>query len=239
MLKLLDDFPYEFVSDDLTIVSSSGDVRPYPKPLTISSHTLQAVKRHRLTWRERVTLPVQSRLHSRRGRRFAFILSKLGLPAASINALAQLLIPPPKYPVERLVPGVQIATTAKVNGVFIIHRSDDKVEWLDPETTLDIVLANTEDAYGFPPYHTIENFVLNGAPENLREIERQIIAGALENASSAMIPSRSYDWAGRIPLLIELIIANRSASVSPYRAVPSAPSVELPTSPDAISDLSD
>jgi hypothetical protein len=239
MLKLLDDFPYEFVSDDLTIVSSSGDVRPYPKPLTISSHTLQAVKRHRLTWPERITLPVQSRLHSRRGRRFAFILSKLGLPAASINALAQLLIPPPKYPVQRLVPGVQIATTAKVHGVFIIHRSDDNLEWLDPETTLDIVLANTEDAYGFPPYHTIENFLLNGAPENLREIERQIIAGALENASSAMIPSRSYDWADRIPALIELLIENRVASLSAHQAVPSPRSVVLPTSADAISDLSD
>jgi glycosyltransferase involved in cell wall biosynthesis len=239
MLKLLDDFPYEFVSDDLTLVSSSGDVRPYPKPLTISSHTLQAVKRHRLTWRERATLPVQSRLHSRRGRRFAFVLSKLRLPAASINALAQLLIPPPKYPVQRLVPGVQIATTAKVNGVFIIHRSDENLEWLDPETTLDIVLANTEDAYGFPPYHTIENFLLTGAPENLREIERQIIAGALENASTAMIPSRSYDWASRIPGLIELIVEMRDASASSGQAVPSAPPVAFPTSTDAISDLSD
>jgi dolichol-phosphate mannosyltransferase len=161
------------------------------------------------------------------------------LPAASINALAQLLIPPPKYPVQRLVPGVRIATTAKVKGVFIIHRSDEKLEWLDPETTLDIVLANTEDAYGFPPYHTIENFLLNGAPENLREIERQIIAGALENASSAMIPSRSYDWAGRIPALIELIIENRVASVSAYQAMTSPPSGVLPTSADAISDLSD
>ena len=203
MLKLLDDLPYEFVSDDLTLVSSSGDVRPYPKPLTISSHTLHAVKRHRLTWRERATLPVQSRLHSRSGRRFAFLLSKLRLPAASINAFAQLLIPPPKYPVQRLVPGVRIATAAKVKGVIIIHRSDEDLEWLDPDTTLDIVLANTEDAYGFPPYHTIENFLLTGAPENLREIERQIIAGALEDASSAMIPSRTYDWASRIPGLIE------------------------------------
>ena len=173
------------------------------------------------------------------GRRFAFVLSKLRLPAASINALAQLLIPPPKYPVQRLVPGVQIATTAKVNGVFIIHRSDENLEWLDPETTLDIVLANTEDAYGFPPYHTIENFLLTGAPENLREIERQIIAGALENAASAMIPSRSYDWASRIPGLIELIVEMRDASASSGQAVPSAPPVAFPTSTDAISDLSD
>lgn len=238
MLKLLDDLAYEFVSDDLTLVSSSGDVRPYPKPLTISSHTLHAVKRHLLTRRERATLPVQSRLHSRNGRRFAFVLSKLKLPAASINAFAQLLIPPPKYPVERLVPGVQIATTAKVKGVFIIHRSDEALEWLDVDTTLDIVLANTEDAYGFPPYHTIENFLLTGAPENLREIERQIIAGALESASSAMIPSRSYDWASRIPGLIEVIEEMSLASASVGQSVPVAPSIAA-VSADAISELSD
>jgi hypothetical protein len=54
-----------------------------------------------------------------------------------------------------------------------------------------------------------------------------------------MIPSRSYDWASRIPGLIELIVGKRAASVSSDQAVQSAPSVTLPTSPDAISDLSD
>lgn len=234
MLKLLDERPYEFVSDDLTLVSSSGDVRPYPKPLTISSHTLQAVKRHLLTWRERATLPVQSRLHSRNGRKFAFLLSKLKLPAASINAFAQFLIPPPKYPVQRLVPNVQIATSAKVKGVFIIHRSDEDLEWLDVDTTLDIVLANTEDAYGFPPYHTIENFLLTGASDNLREIERQIIAGALEDATTAMIPSKTYDWASRIPGLIEVI---EEMSVAPA-SVEQPVTAPLPSA-DMISDLSD
>ncbi len=234
MLKLLDERPYEFVSDDLTLVSSSGDVRPYPKPLTISSHTLHAVKRHLLTRRERATLPLQSRLHSRNGRKFAFLLSKFKLPAASINAFAQFLIPPPKYPVQRLVPGVQIASSARVKGVFIIHRSDESLEWLDVDTTLDIVLANTEDAYGFPPYHTIENFLLTGASDNLREIERQIIAGALENASTAMIPSKSYDWASRIPGLIEVIEEMSVAPASVEQPLPAAR-----PSADVVGDLSD
>jgi glycosyltransferase involved in cell wall biosynthesis len=213
MLKLLDTLPYEFVSDDLTLVSPSGHVLPYPKPLTISSHTLHAVKRHLLTWRERATLPVQSRLHSRSGRRFAFLLSKYRLPAATINAFAQLVIPPPKYPVQRLVPGVRIAQAAKVKGVIVIHRSDQALEWLDNDTTLDIVLANTEDAYGFPPYHVIESFLLTSAPEDLRAVERQIIAGALEDASAVMISSRTYDWASRIPGLIEEM--SLSAPVEP------------------------
>ncbi len=212
MLKLLDALPYEFVSDDLTLVSPDGRVLPYPKPLTISNHTLHAVNRHRLNWRERATLPLQSRLHSRSGRRVAFVLSSMGLPAASLNAVVQFLIPPPKYPVQRLIPGVQIAQTAKVRGVIVIHRHDDGLEWLDRDTALDIVLANTEDAYGFPPYHTIENFLLNARAENLRETERQVIAGALEDASAAMLSSLTFDWATHIPGLIQRMSLQPSTS---------------------------
>ena len=54
----------------------------------------------------------QSRLHSRSGRRLAMVLAKTRLPAATINAIVQLLVPPPKYHVDRLVPDVQLAPEA-------------------------------------------------------------------------------------------------------------------------------
>ena len=44
-LKTLDGRAYSFLSDDLTLLSPEGRVLPYPKPLTISRHTLQAVNR--------------------------------------------------------------------------------------------------------------------------------------------------------------------------------------------------
>ena len=86
-LRLLDDGAYSFLSDDLTLVAPNGRVLPYPKPLTISRHTLKAVKTPLLTGRERAGLVVQSRLHSRSGRRLALILARTHLPAATINAL--------------------------------------------------------------------------------------------------------------------------------------------------------
>ena len=43
-LKLLDHYPYSFLSDDLTIVCPDGRVLAYPKPLTISRHTVHAVQ---------------------------------------------------------------------------------------------------------------------------------------------------------------------------------------------------
>ena len=52
-LKLLDHYPYSFLSDDLTIVCPDGRVLAYPKPLTISRHTVHAVKTPLLSWSER------------------------------------------------------------------------------------------------------------------------------------------------------------------------------------------
>src|SRR6266508_101596 len=60
-----------FLSDDLTLVAPDGHVLTYPKPMTISHHTVAAINTPRLSWIERMTLPIQSRLHSRDGRKCA------------------------------------------------------------------------------------------------------------------------------------------------------------------------
>jgi len=208
MLKLLDSRPYEFISDDLTLIGPDGTVLPYPKPLTISNHTVHAVKRARLNWFERATLPLQSRLHSRSGRRLAFLLTKLHLPAASLNAVVQWLIPPPKYPVNRLVPDALIATKGKLAGMVVIQRGTDENELLLSEDALEILLANTEDAYGFPPYHAIEDFLLNSSGQNLRNHERKIIASALERVPAVLLTRKERDWAGHIPNLIDYFLSS-------------------------------
>ena len=121
-LKILDSTAYSFLSDDLTLVTPQGRVLTYPKPLTISRHTLRAVKTPLLSRRERWGLVFQSRLHSRSGRRFAFVLAKTHLPAATINTIVQLLVPPPKFHVERLVPDVDVAVDARLAGMVVIER---------------------------------------------------------------------------------------------------------------------
>jgi hypothetical protein len=112
-------------------------------------------------------------------------------------------VPPPKYPVQRLVPNVEIADGAKLGGLFVIQRGSDGFEWLEEEDALEILLGNCEDAYGFPPYHAIEDFLLGSAADNLREVERQILAGAFEGVSAALLSSTSLDWAVRIPALVD------------------------------------
>jgi putative flippase GtrA len=195
MLKALDSrAPWSFLSDDLTLVSADGRVLAYPKPLTISRHTVHAMQSALLNRRERAALWVQSRIHSRSGRRFAMFIAKFHLPAATINLLVQALIPPPKYQVQRLVPHVSQATEARLRSMVIIERGGDATETMENTEALETLLENCADAYGFPPYSHIEHFLNNGGGRDLRIDERKIIADALDGVGTTLLRSSTMDW---------------------------------------------
>ena len=190
--------PWSFLSDDLTLVAADGRVLAYPKPLTISRHTVKAVKRAALSRRERMGLLVQSKIHSRSGRRVAMRIAGLRLPAATINLVVQALIPPPKYFVERLVPGVAHARQARLAGMVVIQRDGDGATVMGAEEALETLMANCADAYGFPPYAEIEGF-LNNNGRDLRADERAIVAAALAGVRTTLLKSRTMDWWQGLP----------------------------------------
>jgi dolichol-phosphate mannosyltransferase len=217
-LRMLDGHPYSFLSDDLTLVTPDGRALTYPKPLTISRHTLKAVKTPLLTRRERIGLFVQSRLHSRSGRRFALILARTHLPAATINAVVQMLVPPPKYHVERLVPDVEVAPEARLAGMVVIERGGEGTVTLDEHAALSTLMQNCEDAYGFPPYPAIERSLRSRAGTDLKDVERDIVAGALRGLPAAVMRSETMDWWRRVPE-----VARRwTPPVHPEAAMPQA-----------------
>lgn len=192
-----------FISDDLTLVSPDGTVMTYPKPLTISHHTVQAVNSAVLTRKERMGLLLQSRIHSRSGRKIAFSMNRLPvLPLATINMLVQMIVPPPKYPVNRLVPKVKLAQRAKLRGLFVIERGDEMDRHLDPSEAQEILLSNCEDAFGFPPYGSIKEFLYKPDGHDLRPIEQGIIRAAMGGIPATLIRSKTLEWWRRIPAFV-------------------------------------
>jgi hypothetical protein len=204
VLRMLRDHGGVFLSDDMTIVDASGKAMCFPKPLTISSHTLRAVQANELTPKEWRRLQFQSRLHSKGGRSLALTLARFNVPIMGINAITQRLVPPPKYTVDRLV-SCRIGTTTQVEELFIIERGTPCVGDLDHASTMERMITNTDDAYGFPPFRYFAPAITIGGQgyAQLRQSEREILAGFLSKVRTRTVASDSYGWADEIPRLLK------------------------------------
>lgn len=203
VLRLLREQGGLFLSDDMTVIDRYGNALCFPKPLTISSHTLRAVQANDLTRSEWRWLQFQSRLHSKGGRSLALTLSRFNLPIMGINAMTQMLVPPPKFSVDRLVP-CRMGSSTRVQELFIIERGAPRVADLDPAVTLERMIANTDDAYGFPPFRYLAPSIsVEGLGyQQLRQQEREILAGFLANVRTRVVASDSFGWADVIPNLM-------------------------------------
>ena len=228
ILKTLDGHPsVAFLSDDLTLLRPDGTVFAYPKPMTISLHTVSSVRTPLLSRGERMALVFQSRIHSKSGRRFAFILTKLRLPVATINALVQLVVPPPKYHVERLIPEVSVAETAKLSQLLVIQRGQEDSRELPAHEALTTLLANCEDAYGFPPYEEIAEFLHSGNGHDLRAAERETIRQALQGVPATLLTSSTRDWWLHTRALVEPGVDGTEEKVATVTTEPGIPAESL------------
>ena len=203
VLRLLREHGARFLSDDMTVLHPDGTASCFPKPLTISSHTLRAVDPGDLSRREWMTLSLKSRLHSKGGRGIGLRIGEMNLPVMTANALTQILVPPPKYRADRLV-ACEVIESTTVRDLFIIERGVPAMSTLGIEESLDELVANTDDAYGFPPYRYLAPVLVVGGEqyEALREREREVLASALRTMQVRRLASDSFGWADEIPRLL-------------------------------------
>ncbi len=192
----------DFLSDDMTIFTKEGQVMSYPKPLTISKHTLRAANCSTLTLKERIFLQVQSRLHSREGRHIGMWLSQGKIPAATLNAIVQAIIPPPKYMVNRLIPGSRITQRAQLAHIAVIERGPEYERGIGEQEKLRILVANAEDAYGFPPYPMLAHELSSWEGEDLHHVEREIVEAAIRELPAVHLRSSHFNWHQRLPGLV-------------------------------------
>jgi dolichol-phosphate mannosyltransferase len=203
ILRLLRERSGRFLSDDMTIVESDGLAFCYPKPLTISAHTLRAVNQDALRRREHLKLAIQSRLHSKSGRSAGSRLAEMNLPIMALNAVTQAIVPPPKYMVDRLVP-CEFAASTRVKELFVIERGPSAMEELDHDRAIDIMLENTDDAYGFPPFRFFAPAIAIGGEDygRLRERERELVSKFLNDVRVRRLARDDFSWADAIPELV-------------------------------------
>jgi dolichol-phosphate mannosyltransferase len=200
ILRILREVGGVFLSDDMSIVTPDGRVFAYPKPLTISHHTLGAVDGSQHSWSERAVLVFKSSVHSKKGRGAGMRLASHNIPIMAVNAVTQAVIPPPKYPVHRLVP-CEIGTSTRVRDLFFIARGPHRDELVTREAALEALIENTDDAYGFPPFKDIAPVIALGGEDcaALRQRERSVLERMLRGVTAQRLTRDDFTWADDIP----------------------------------------
>ncbi len=204
VLTMLRSHGARFLSDDMTVLEQDGTARCFPKPLTISQHTLRALGINDLSPAEWRRLKVQSRLHSKEGRAFGTFLAEHNLPIMGTNALTQMVIPPPKFDVRRLVP-CQVLDRVDVTDLFVIERGTPGVEPIGEDGLLQELIDNTDDAYGFPPFRYFAPALVFGDADyqQLRDREVEILRTAVAGIAARRVTSDSFGWAQDIHDLLD------------------------------------
>jgi dolichol-phosphate mannosyltransferase len=203
VLRLVRDFGAQFLSDDMTLMSPDGRAYTYPKPLTISHHTLRAVNAGVLSPAEWRRLRVQSRVHSKEGRGIGMWLGEQNIPIMGINAVTQMIVPPPKYVIERLVP-CETVPEVDVEQLFVIERGPEGMTDISPDGAIEELIDNTDDAYGFPPFRYFAPSLVIGDDdyETLRRKEIDILTSAMRGIRMRRLACEDYTWADKIAALL-------------------------------------
>ena len=189
VIQLVRDRHYRFLSDDMTIVSPDGMAIHYPKPMTLSFHTMSAIRGHRL--------PKSGRTVGRR-------LGTMNIPIMSLNSVVQWLVPPPKYHIDALMP-CDLAERAPIGHVFIMERGRQVTRRLSVESALGTLIENTDDAYGFPPFATFAPHIQIGSDDygSLRQKEVALLKSALARAAIYRVRTPGHEWGEVIPSIVE------------------------------------
>lgn len=204
VIQLVRDRKYRFLSDDMTILSPDGMAIHYPKPMTMSYHTMSAIRGQRLPIRQRAALAVQSRLHSKSGRTVGRRLGTMNLPIMSVNSVVQWLVPPPKYHIASLI-DCDVAERAPIGEIFLMERGEPLEEPIMPSDAVTALIDNTDDAYGFPPFATFAPRLRIGDDDYdaLRRKEAGLLRRAIARATVWRVRVRGHEWAEVLPRLID------------------------------------
>jgi putative flippase GtrA len=195
---------YRFLSDDMTIIDPIGDAISYPKPMTLSFHTMGVAKDGRLSAGDRGRLAIQSRLHSKSGREVGRALGEKNLPIMTINSAVQFLVPPPKHRIEDLFV-CAVGGRAPIRNIVLMERGEELLESVELDAAVEKLLENTDDAYGFPPFALFAPMIRIGGDDYaaLRRKEADLLRSAIQNAQRWHLRVKGHEWADRLPALID------------------------------------
>ncbi len=223
VLRCLNKGWFSFLSDDMTVVGPNQIVHSFPKPFTISAHTYASMVRDDLKlkgFRREMKLRAKSLVHSRTGRNVLRLVGKRNVPILTLNALGQIAVRPPKVFVEDLVRGVTTRPQAQAVAVCILRKGGERIVPVPPEEALRELLANSEDAFGFPPYSEIFRYLtLYGRrTSEILAQEKSLLSDLVSSVQCFRLYSSSRRWDVQLNKVMDEIV----------KPTPAVPPIEVP-----------
>ena len=197
---------FSFLSDDMTIIKLPDEAICFPKPMTISSHTLKTAldvsnahhkfANHMLDGR---CMKLRSLVHSKEGRRF---MHKLGsynsVPIFTLNTIGQRIIKPPKFRVQDILQTAIVKTKTNIKSLYFLEMGNKDQKEIVPSAGMATTKAieNSDDAFLFPPYSELIKYItINGkSSKQLLQEERSIIEEFLRNVKCYITKSVNKNW---------------------------------------------
>lgn len=180
------------LSDDMIIAGMDGSLLSFPKPFTISSHTLDSV----FGMNTDLWYKIRSRVHSKGGRSaYQDIGSVEWMPIMSINALAQIVFEPPKLYPNKIME-IKIGKSAIPKKLIFLSDEFVGEKEISRDDATKMILSNTDNAYKTPPYDKIfPNLTVGGMAYNdIIEEELKITRNLIENIDPMIIGRKDYSW---------------------------------------------
>jgi dolichol-phosphate mannosyltransferase len=127
----------------------------------------------------------------------------MNLPIMALNSVAQAIVPPPKYMVDRLV-SCKFTECTTVKELFAITRGPRAIEEIDLPRATELLIENTDDAYGFPPFRYFAPAITIDGQDypQLRERERALLTRFLAGVRVRCVSRDDFGWADAIPQLL-------------------------------------
>jgi len=187
---------FSFLSDDMTIISPPKTAMCFPKPLTISSHTLKTTTIVSSNGFNGIGIKIRSLVHSREGRESMRKLGNHNVPIFTFNAVGQTLIRPPKFKIEDVMGSVKILDRTNVETLCFLQLGGEEAVNIPVETALANAIENSDDAFLFPPYEELLEYINIGGKsvKILLEEEREMLGKFLQGISCYILRSSSRSW---------------------------------------------
>lgn len=193
---------YSFLADDMTILKMPNEALCFPKPMTISAHTFKTATTvsDRPDGYSKGGLKIRSIIHSRAGRQFMRKLGTKNVPIFTINTIGQSIVKPPKFKVEDLLQHVRLREKTSIAEMLFLEKGGEQVEEIDKDEALRRSIENSDDAFIFPPYRQIIQYlrVGNKSANDLLVLERSMIEQYLSNIRCRVIKSEKRGWFQRV-----------------------------------------